>query len=362
MKVVFRVDASLQIGSGHVMRCLTLAIGLRANGASCQFICREHPGNLASAIRQRGFAVHLLPMGHSCSITQTVGPGTAWLGATLDQEIEDAALALAPLAADLLVVDHYSLDSTWEVRMRSLCRKVMVIDDLANRNHECELLLDQNLGRHRNDYLGLTPDTANLLVGPAYALLRTEFSMLREHAIPRRRAGELKRVMISLGGVDQDNITVDVLDALKRSSRNNLAITVVMGAAAPHIESVQRIAETMPWPTEVVVAVDDIAARMLNSDIAIGAAGSTSWERCCLGLPSIVLCLADNQKEVIQALVDAQVSRVISVCSLKSNGADALSQVIDEMASDLWVYAERSMKVIDGLGVNRVVKCIEALI
>lgn len=304
MKVVFRTDASLQIGSGHVMRCLTLADALRAKGVRCHFISREHPGHLLDMIRQRGHEVTSLPAAlPQASTADTSGTPqesahTAWLGCDWQTDAQQTRATLANLYPDWLVVDHYALDQRWEVVLQPHCQKLMVIDDLADRHHCCDLLLDQNLGRESQDYVGLVPITCQVLTGPHYALLRPEFAALRDYSLKRRANPQLSQLLITMGGVDQPNATGQVLQALKGCDLPaDCRITVVMGLTAPWMQCVRELAGQMPWPTAVVVNVNDMAQLMADSDLAIGAAGSTSWERCCLGLPTLMAVLAENQKE-----------------------------------------------------------------
>src|SRR5690606_35975420 len=188
---------------------------------------------------------------------------------------------------DWLIVDHYALDARWESQQKDFCGRLAVIDDLASRPHSCDLLLDQNLGRRMQDYSHLVADNCELLIGPDYALLRPEFISARKHSLERREKPVLRNLLISMGGVDKDNVTSHVLEALKPCLLpNDTRISVVMGANAPWAGLVQQQAAMMPWCTEVVFNVDNMAQRMAESDFAIGAAGSTSWERCCLGLPA----------------------------------------------------------------------------
>ncbi|MBC3374682.1 UDP-2,4-diacetamido-2,4,6-trideoxy-beta-L-altropyranose hydrolase [Pseudomonas sp. SWRI92] len=308
MKVVFRADASLQIGSGHVMRCLTLAEALRAEGADCHFICREHPGNLLAFISDKGFIAHKLPVETDVKYDEQkkisgVFIHDHWLGATQEQDALASGSILELLKPDWLIVDHYALNVCWEKNAKQFCRKLMVIDDLADRQHLCDLLLDQNLGRQPLDYAPLVPLDCELLTGPAYALLRSEFSELRSYSLERRTTPNLKNLLITMGGVDENNATGLVLNALKATLLpEDVHITVVMGAAAPWLANVQCLAKEIPYPTEVVFNISDMAKRMAASDLAIGAAGSTSWERCCLGLPSLMVVLADNQSRIGDAL------------------------------------------------------------
>lgn len=296
MKVVFRVDASAQMGIGHFMRCLTLAESLRERGAQIRFFCREHTGNLISLLGQNGILVSALP---APPITNTaLGENyAAWLGVTQAEDAEQSIEALNGEKPDWLVVDHYGLDIEWEQRLRPHASKLMVIDDLANRHHDCDALLDQNLGRQAQDYAGLVPAACQILVGPHYALLRPEFAALRDYSLQQRIQPKLKHLLVSMGGVDQPDATSQVLRALECCTLPpDCHITVVLGTNAPWLNRVQEIATSLPWATSVMVDVTQMAQLMADSDLAIGAAGSTSWERCCLGLPTILLVTANNQK------------------------------------------------------------------
>lgn len=208
MKIVFRTDASIQIGTGHVMRCLTLADELTRQGHECRFICREHPGHLGCLVNSKGYDLTLLPPPSDQPLQQTnseTDDYELWLGAPWQEDARQTLDAISSLNPDWLVVDHYALDAHWERTLSSTVDKIMVIDDLANRPHECTLLLDQNLGRIASDYDELLPTTCQRLIGPRYALLRPEFAALREQSLKRRGKPELKRILISLGGVDRTN-------------------------------------------------------------------------------------------------------------------------------------------------------------
>ena len=305
MKVVFRADASTDIGTGHVMRCLTLARALAEQGALCDFICRAHDGDLTDFIREQGFVVHLLPLEPHCTsaIDRTVH--AHWLGVSQNQDAQACEPFLMAVQPDWLVVDHYALDCRWEQTMRPHTRRIMAIDDLADRPHDCDLLLDQNLGRQAKDYGGLLSRHTQTLIGPAYALLRPEFAQSREHSLQRRAQPQLKNLLITMGGVDQTNATSQVLEALSQCELPiDLRITVVMGPTAPWLAQVQAQAAVMPHPTQVLTGVSNMAQLMAESDFCIGAAGGSAWERCCLGLPTLVLILAANQQAGAMALQD----------------------------------------------------------
>ncbi len=303
MNVTFRSDASIQIGTGHVMRCLTLADALALKGVQCTFICREHDGNLIEHIRRKGHGVYVLPLGYGADTDLVHG---AWLGATQAQDIQACLPVLAELQPEWLVVDHYALDARWEFEASKICTKLIVIDDLADRAHVCNLLLDQTFRRDAKDYQALVPEACTLLCGSNYALLRPEFPALRLYSLQRRKHPQLKNLLISMGGVDKDNVTTQVLSALRGCHLpDDCAITVIMGATSPWLADVQQQAQIMPWPTTVRVGVSNMAKLMADSDLAIGAAGATSWERCCLGLPSILVVLAANQTLIAERLSNA---------------------------------------------------------
>ncbi len=284
------------------MRCLTLANELKGQGHECWFVCREHPGNLGELIRSQGHGLTLLPAptNHSPQEKDAASEDYGlWLGVPWQEDARLTLEVILPLKPDWLVVDHYALDVQWERFMSSAVGEIMVIDDLANRPHECALLLDQTFGRSVKDYQHLVTDNCKLLCGSQYALLRPEFVQLRPYSLQRRSNPVLRQLLITMGGSDKDNVTGRVLDALRESELpSDCRIVVVMGAMAPWLEAVKQQAKHFPWSTEVKVNVSNMAQVMVDSDLAIGAAGAASWERCCLGLPSILVIIAENQKTV----------------------------------------------------------------
>lgn len=360
MKIAFRADASLQMGCGHVMRCLTLADALKQKGVECHFLCREHPGHLIELVRGKGYVVHVLPCEPESPIDRDGPAHAAWLGATQEQDALACRPILQALQPDWLIVDHYALDIRWEERLRPFYRRLMVIDDLADRAHQCDLLLDQNLGRKPVDYAGRVPEACTVLVGPQYALLRPEFAALREYSLERRKHPKLQKLLITMGGVDQPNATGKVLDALKHSVLpDDLRIDVVMGAKAPWLEEVRQIARDMPWPTDVLVNVVDMAQRMADCDLAIGAAGGTSWERCCLGVPTIIVVLANNQRSGAQALQDAHAACLLGDTPEISRLSATLMRL--EQRNELETMSVMSARITDGLGASRVADSLTGL-
>ena len=362
--VAFRVDLSQKIGAGHFMRCLALADILRQRGAEVRFVCRDLPPV---------FEENLIAKGHECvhlgvgrSNTQEAEERNTselthahWLATSLAQDAEDTAQALADRVWDWLIVDHYALDARWERKLRPSCRFLMVIDDLADRPHDCDLLLDQNLGRQATDYAPWVAESCVTLIGPHYALLRPEFAEWRPFSLSRRAEPELKRVLISLGGVDQDNATGQVLVGLKHCALpEDCRITVILGPTAPWLDEVRRVASALPWSTEVMVNVSDMARLMAESDLAIGAAGGSAWERCALGLPTVLLILADNQRAGADALAASGSAALLGEPTEIGN---SLEQVIGRFIDNkmLAKMARAAAGIADGEGAVRVVGKLE---
>ena len=356
MRIVIRTDASVGIGTGHVMRCLTLAECLHERHADIAFICRELPGNLCEVIEERGFAVHRLPSG-SQEVTPQPGDDiyTQWLGVSLKAEIRQVRqyLARQPVRADWLIVDHYALDAKWERQMRPEVESLMVIDDLANRPHDCDILLDQNFhADHEPLYSGLVPPGCEMLLGPAYALLRPEFSQVRgARSIP---SGQIQRVLVNFGGSDAKNETLKAIKALQKLRAARLTGDIVVGRSNPHRDQIEQLCDRN-GNLRFHYDVRNMAHLMSGADLAIGAAGSTMWERCCVGLPSIMVSIAENQVAVGREAHDAGFS-YFAGCSDEVS-VDNLVELIGQFLQHPESVARMAglgMAMVDGMGAGRV--------
>jgi UDP-2,4-diacetamido-2,4,6-trideoxy-beta-L-altropyranose hydrolase len=288
------------MGSGHVMRCLTLAQLLRRRDAEVQFISRPLPGHLCDYVERQCFPVRRLSKPSVARVASD--DPSAWLGATVAEDASETQHALAAIGrpADWLVVDNYALDASWGQPLRDQARHIMVIDDLANRRHDCDLLLDQNYYHdleHRYD--GLVPQHCEKLLGPRYALLREEFVQARLHATPRD--GRVGRLLVFLGGADPENHTAKVLQAILQVGTPGLQVDVVVGASNPNQDSVRALCDSL-GNARFHQQVNNMAELMLAADLAIGAGGATTWERCLLGLPSLTLVVAENQRRTTEDL------------------------------------------------------------
>ena len=351
MHIVFRADASLAIGNGHVMRCASLAHALQANGAVCSFVCASDVGHLNTYLQSQGFtvwaldtALHAKRLGAETLLSDWQTDARATIDAMQDQRI------------DWVVVDHYGLDAQWESALLAKVPHLMVIDDLANRPHCGELLLDANPGRWVDDYLALTPSGCNTLIGPQYALMREEIRQASGLLRSERRQHEPLNLLVTLGGVDKDNITSHVLAVLNRfDSPVPLNIQVVMGPHAPWMAEVVDTSLTMRWPTHVAQNPSNFVALMCTHHIAIGAAGTSALERCCLGLPSINFVLAANQRLSAKAL---HASHAAGWVELHDGWEVSLAQQIQNLlAFEPWQTMQQACShITDGAGAERVAR------
>lgn len=354
-RIVFRVDASLEIGTGHVMRCLTLAEALRKKGAEVFFISRELPGNMIDHVEARGFTVKQLPAPDGPA---PEGPPAhaPWAGVEWQRDAAETCNALGASLPGWLVVDHYAFDRRWEKAVRRDGMQIMVIDDLADRPHDCDLLLDQNLGREAADYEPLVPKHCKLMIGPCYALLRPEFAAKRPKSLVRRKDGGLKDILISMGGIDQDNITARVIMVIRELELSPACrLTVVLGNNAPWFANIEELAASSNIDTTVLRGVEDMASLMAKSDLAVGGAGSSSWERCCLGLPTLIIVLAENQAAAAKALDNAEAAVMLYPDELLGRKLTELLTA-RPITSRLPFMSAAAGKLVDGLGTQRVIE------
>ena len=299
--VAVRVDSSEQIGSGHLMRCLTLAERMREKGKKVHFICRALPGNLAALVKQREFSLHLLPYeGEDTSLTGYA----AWLAVPMEVDAAETREVLQRIApVECLVVDHYGLDCGWEQQIRPFVQKIFVIDDLANRRHDCDILLDQNFYRDMEKrYVGLVPPHCRLLLGPRHALLRREFYEARKTL--RRRDGHLRRILVFYGGSDLTRETEKAIHALIRLALPSVDVDVIVGGSNSRQSDISELCSQYDF-LHYYLQVDNIAEFMAKADLCLGAGGTTTWERCFLGLPAIVTAIAENQFEICRDCAEA---------------------------------------------------------
>lgn len=328
MSVLFRADTSRKIGFGHISRCLALAERLRQLGIHVTFSCSNQIHSSSFAIKDE--KVSLLPT----------------------EYLDDHDW-------DWLVIDHYGLDREFETQMRARVKRILVIDDLADRAHDCDVLLDQNLyDDAASRYENLVPKHCKLLLGPQFSLLQSAFREAREGL---RRANGFRRLLVSFGGSDPTNETSKVLHAIRLVSRRKFQVDVLMGRWNANQRELQSIARNMPG---VVLHenTDRVADLMRASDVAIGAGGTTTWERCCLGLPSITMAVADNQVAICETLAHQGYQTYLG--RAEGVSISAITETLRFSSANFSAIREmglKSMELVDGRGSDRVAEVMRAI-
>ncbi len=350
MRVAFRVDASAQIGSGHLARCLTLASKLCQNGASTRFICRQLPASWVEKIRGSGHEIELLRPAPD-TYDRSDLHHAEWLAVSQKTDAEQMLAALGDRSWDWVVVDHYALDSRWEAMIRSGANKIMVIDDIADRRHHCDILLDQNLYPDMaTRYEWLVPASCRQLIGPRYALLRNEFGRLRKTT--GIRSGDVERLLVFFGGADLDNHTLKTVDVLESLPDRAFEVDVVIGNLSPHLERIETACRESGFACHI--QSERIAELMSAADLGIGAAGAASWERCCLGLPNITVALAENQKNIAASLAEIGACRLLDPGALFQNKLQVCLTELLSNKHEIKSMSQIAFDVLDGSGVDAV--------
>ncbi|MEK4711618.1 UDP-2,4-diacetamido-2,4,6-trideoxy-beta-L-altropyranose hydrolase [Sporosarcina sp. FSL K6-5500] len=339
MNIVIRTDASIEIGTGHVMRCLTLANQFKRHGAEVTFVCRNLEGNSISYLQSQGMQVAILP---------SVKNDVQWKS---DAEATRAIIEDLNIEVDLIIVDHYELDNRWESILRLCTKQIMVIDDLANRSHDCDLLLDQNYYLNmRERYRGLAPDHCVQMLGPDHVLLRDEFLQVANK--PRERTGEVHNILIFFGGTDPTGETIKTLEAIREINIPEIEINVVVGASNPKRHEIEQMCNKMQ-NTNFYCQVSNMAEMMWKADLAIGAGGATTWERCFLGLPTLTTVIADNQLEATTFLNDQEVT--VYVGESKDTSSEMIKQPLIKLlncSKEVRKLSRNSLRIIDSVRVQ----------
>mgnify|MGYP000875924343 CR=1 FL=1 len=326
---LFRADASAAIGSGHVRRCLAVATALKRDGWTCRFAVGGESLSVVPELIASDFEVH------------TLDPASLLDAAALSDSVSEGC--------ELLVVDHYGLDRKYEAAARRFARNVLAIDDLADRDHDCNVLVDATAGRNAADYASRVPAGASLLLGSAYAPLRPAFAALRTGHVAHSRSAQ--RMLVNFGGTDPDDMTGAVLTALsKMDLPAALQIDVVLGRGACHAARIARQLAGMADNFHLHLDVPDMAELLTGADLAIGAGGVSALERCCLGVPSVVVVIADNQREVATALAEKGAARL--ACSASDAARQATVLLEDRTARQAISIA--AMALCDGRGAARI--------
>lgn len=356
VRVAIRVDYSFQIGSGHFFRCKTLAEKLKKNDYDVVFFSRHLPEFCKEELRLAGFGLVEL---HSASSVYLNDPQeyqppfhAPWLQVSASEDADECVQACCE-PFDWMIVDHYALDFFWETRTASIYKHLLVIDDLADRRHACDILVDQNcyIGAEKR-YEDLVPKRCLCLLGSKYAILREEFCLERKLASVRE--GAVKRLMIFMGGVDQENYTKDILDALvSMENIQNMHIDVIIGKANRHMASLQTVCSKQGW--NLVINTPDMAKYMRLADASVGSVGTANLERFCLGLPTFALSIAHNQSNM---LLDCIKQKLLCTLLDGKNLKAELEQFLknDSQRTEI---SRQCFSILDGLGTERLLSTME---
>ena len=358
----FRVDSSRKIGSGHLMRCLTLAGGLSAAGSVCSFICRALEGNLNHVVLSEGFELIELPNHgeYSNHSSEREPYHSDWREVDLQTDAAETLDVLSNLDPDWLIVDHYGLWQDWELTMTRCDIKIMVIDDLGDRKHHCDLLLDQNLGSDQLGYSELIPRSCKTLYGPDYAILRPEFNEYRKKSLARRQGKKINNILINFGGGDPDNYIAKSLSALLDAKiPEDIMISIIFGGLSAVEQEHKELMSKFSNKIKSYGLVRNMAEMLTDSDLVIGAAGSSAWERCCLGVPSIVFPVALNQLSIAANLSDCGASIALSDQDLMNGKLGLL--VTDLLHSEeLIKMSKMAANICDGSGLGKIISELNA--
>jgi len=354
MNIIIRADASIHIGSGHIMRCLVLASALKEQGHTVSFASRPQQGDLVEFVRNKGFTVKELVTPKCEVIPKDSADYAAWLQVSWQEDAKSLIQQVENI--DLIIVDHYGLDAGWEAYCKEqLTCKLFAIDDLL-RQHQAEVVLDQTLSRTPMDYHHLNSEGL-ALTGCDYALLNTNFIKYRKKALQTSSLPLIPKILVSMGGIDQPNATLQTLQTLSYIKDHKPLLTVLLSPNAPHYQIVKKFCtEQKHWISHIDF-VENMAELMLKHHIAIGAPGTTSWERACLGLPSIIIPLADNQKIISKELVKAGAVIKVDLFNLKDQLLNSYQKILNNWES----MRLANLNLCDGFGVFRVTHCINQL-
>ena len=357
--VIFRADASTQIGTGHVTRCLTLAKNLSRDGAKIVFVCRAADRDLGDQIKSSGFDLRNVP----CDVTPHGNESTK-CDLLAGHWKTDAQQCLNMLSAygqaDWLIVDHYSLDARWERMVRPVAKRIMVIDDLANRPHDCDYLLDQTYGEDGSRYHGLLPADCQTLFGTSYALLKPEFALARGQLAKKTLPVDPRIVHVFFGGTDVHSNTLR-FTTLLLGNFLGIHLRVVVGQGSTFEPELTRLADRYGSRLSWGKGIATMAEYMSACDIAIGAPGMTTWERACLGVPAAYIAVSKNQAAILEQLAIRGLCLFLGVDHAITDRqfVNAFDSFLGDHAR-LVAMRERGMAAVDGLGAERVAAVLSA--
>jgi len=337
-----RVDSGLDIGLGHIMRCFALAEVIKTMNFNVYFISKKIKGNIIRNIEDDGYKVFRLDSKSNWKI---------------DARKTTEIIQHFKNEKNLLLVDNYELSKMWETSLKPAVNKIIIIDDFSNRSHNCNLFIDQNLHTSKKEINKKIPKNCKKLLGPKYTLLRKEFVECRKTI--KKRSGKINRILVAFGGSDEKNQTLKVLKAIKKLDKKKINVDVIVGEPNKNKIKIKKICSMLKNST-YYQQTKNMAKIMNKADLAIGAGGIITWERCCLGLPSIVSIVSKNQEDAVNAVSKkgclinlGRAERLIS--------EDYLNAIKKLDSRKLIRMQKKCMELIDGRGTERVAKQISLI-
>ena len=304
-KACFRVDASNLIGIGHVMRCITLANYFKKKGIISHFIMRSFPGNYLQIVKNNGHITHSLKLTNKATDITNASNNFIykhWLGTSQKNDFLDSVKILNDIKPNLVIIDHYAIDKEWHNYLKENNSKIMVIDDLGDRYYDCNMLLDTTEGRLKKDYKNLTNKNCKLLLGARYSLIRDEFINLRKKSIIKySKFKGIKKILISFGGSDPNNSTSKLLNIVSQWDES-ITINLILGKNFQYLKELKINKKKLKNKVNININVDNMAKILFDNDLVIGSPSVSAWERCGMGVPSIVIINSKNQEIVAKNL------------------------------------------------------------
>lgn len=362
--IIIRVDGNNSIGSGHIVRNITLANQLKKIGYNIIFVSRNITKKLIQTINKNNHNFIKLEK-NDPQILKIENEYDKWLGCSQIHDADDFLEKIINIEnIHLIIVDHYGINEIWEKKVKHIA-PILVIDDLNNRIHDCSYLLDTTYGKKNDCYKNLVPKKCILMLGSKYALLRDEFNKLRQNAINERiqrinTKNHVKNINISMGGVDAQNVTLKIIKSLNHIKDINFKVTIILGGEYKFLDLLHNEIKNSNFDVEIFQNIDNVAQKFANADICIGASGSTTWERACLGVPTINIVTANNQLEIAKILsaqnyiIDAGFEK--NICP-KNFGLNVVKPLLINN-SKILNLSQKFAKICDGRGTKRVLNTI----
>ena len=341
-QLIIRADANSEIGTGHIMRCIALAQSWRDHGGKVKFITYCSNDFLINRIVDEGFSLYQLKKSY------------------LDPSEVSSFIEYTPDVRckkdenNWIVLDGYQFDSQYQTAAGKTGYKVLIIDDMAHLSiYHADILINQNISAKKQIY-NIDSNT-KLLLGNRYVMLRKEF--LQFNRKNRSKVGEVKNILVTLGGADADNVTLTVLKALIRIAQSDLKIKVVVGPVNPNLQTLENEIRMTNKDIEVLTSVKEMPALISWADIAVSGGGSTCWELAFYGLPFLVVVLAKNQIDIAAGLGDAGAAINLGWhCELTE---DYIFKRINDLVEDpelRYFLSQNSRNLVDGQGAERIIK------